>query len=605
MAGLKASEFMVMVVRVKGWYHVYTCLSRAAFTSGRKTKPRQTKGKSFWEPEKPIEEEVVDVLIAQTTSNWYLVCCEGVMGLASCTTLNKVSYPPESSGNKLHQEKPLGPYLSEQLPPEISSRIVARPSIEDEQRSEQWVIISRGSQNIKEKIRAFGAVVGRYPRSTGRGGGLNPNAALPLPSGPRIQWPVDLKLDPPLSGSEDIDSSTDMFPDAVECARADLSRLRLFLEADRLGFSLPFPSLHVRSCCTSLYVERSPDSNATRVSVHIYFYAVLMRASAILFYDYFLTLDWEISRYWGSRITWPSVQPEMLRPSTGGLTRTLGNVPVVIQYFWTQNSTPEKTMMSGQVRLQVCPRCQHLESYHQYFIIVTQVMVAAMLILRTYALYERSRGILVLMLAVTVGAIAVAIWSVLTGTSGITDNNLHLYFGCNYPISHSQGVSLAIAWADIAIFDCMIFLLTLYKVLYRRRSGADLLTVLLRDVDHAVLMLAWQRDGHVKCIQHFNVCSLYAGNCHNIYEYREFSEPFVDSISSILITRLMLNLRDPALSHMNGRLSASTTVTNNIRFAPFAGPSGGSAELDTDATMDMELPNIETAVKPPEPVQVV
>jgi hypothetical protein len=45
-----------------------------------------------------------------------------------------------------------------------------------------------------------------------------------------------------------------------------------------------------------------------------------------------------------------------------------------------------------------------------------------------------------------------------------------------------SGLSLAASWAGVAVFDCMIFLLTLYKVFSRRRqNGPELLTVLLRD----------------------------------------------------------------------------------------------------------------------------
>ncbi|KAJ7774036.1 hypothetical protein B0H16DRAFT_1510817 [Mycena metata] len=312
--------------------------------------------------------------------------------------------------------------------------------------------------------------------------------------------------------------------------------------------------------------------NAARIQTQLnsnYYFNLV--SFTLLFYDYCLTIDWEISRYWGSPFTWPNILFFANRYGT-----LLGNVPVVIQYFWTQRSTPRKTLFQ---------RCRHLESYHQYFIIVTQLMVAAMLILRTYALYEHSRRILLLMLAVTVGGITVAVWSVLTAKTGTIKNNLHLYFGCDYAISHSQGVSLAIAWANIAIFDCMIFLLTLYKVLHRPH-GADLLTVLLR-------------DGVVMVMSNLS-------NILTLVPYtRGIASTFTNIISSILITRLMLNIRDPALSHMHGRLSASTTVTKNFRFTPFVGPSRGSAQLDTDLTMDMELPRIGAKVRPLEPVQSV
>ncbi|KAJ7429732.1 hypothetical protein B0H11DRAFT_1629598, partial [Mycena galericulata] len=51
---------------------------------------------------------------------------------------------------------------------------------------------------------------------------------------------------------------------------------------------------------------------------------------ALLFYNYFLTFEWEISRYWGSKITWPTVLFFLNRYGT-----LLGNIPAVIQAFWT------------------------------------------------------------------------------------------------------------------------------------------------------------------------------------------------------------------------------------------------------------------------------
>ncbi|KAJ7488259.1 hypothetical protein FB451DRAFT_1167715 [Mycena latifolia] len=178
--------------------------------------------------------------------------------------------------------------------------------------------------------------------------------------------------------------------------------------------------------------------------------------AAILFYDYFLTLEWEISRYWGSTYAWPNILFFTNRYGT-----LLGNIPVVMEYFWTGESTPTKIA---------------------YFIIVTQLMVGAMLILRTHALYERNKRVLTVMIAVAVGGVVVGLWSVITGKTGDTDDNLRLYFGCNYGVSEEQGISLASAWAGVAVFDCMIFLLTLYKVFSGLRpNGTNLLTVLLRD----------------------------------------------------------------------------------------------------------------------------
>ncbi|KAJ6628519.1 hypothetical protein B0H10DRAFT_1990255 [Mycena sp. CBHHK59/15] len=260
----------------------------------------------------------------------------------------------------------------------------------------------------------------------------------------------------------------------------------------------------------------------------------------LLFYDYFLTLEWEIERYWGTKFTWPTALFFANRYGT-----IAGNVPVVIQYFWSTRSTPDK------IRI-----CAHLESYHQYFIIITQLMVGVMLILRTYALYQRDKRVLALMVVVGTTGVAIGVWSVFTSKAGGADTNLPLYIGCAFAISHAEGMSLAIAWASVVVFDSMIFLLTVYRAMARRRTNSfDLLTVLLRDgsIYFGVMMMS----------NLSNILTFLLGGPYT----RGIATTFTNIVASILINRLMLNLRDPALSHMSGRYSSATVTDGSVLFA--------------------------------------
>ncbi|KAF8211763.1 hypothetical protein K438DRAFT_1568016, partial [Mycena galopus ATCC 62051] len=279
---------------------------------------------------------------------------------------------------------------------------------------------------------------------------------------------------------------------------------------------------------------------------------------SILFYEYWITLDWEISRYWGTRLSWPKALFFANRYGT-----LLGNIPVGASSYVT--------------------RCLALESYHQYFIIATQVLVGAMLILRSYALYEHSKRVLALMITVTVGSVVVGLWSVLTGKSVDKSTNLPLYFGCDYPTSRAQGLSLAAAWGSVAVFDCMIFLLTLYQGFTRRRlNGSLLLAVLLRDgaVYFGVMVLS----------NLSNIATFVVSEFNPPYPYtRGIATTFTNIISSVMITRLMFNIRDPALAHMAGTVTQST-VTAGIRFAPYrredeTGQPTVELDTDVDATM--------------------
>ncbi|KAJ7800178.1 hypothetical protein B0H14DRAFT_3156133 [Mycena olivaceomarginata] len=266
----------------------------------------------------------------------------------------------------------------------------------------------------------------------------------------------------------------------------------------------------------------------------------------LLVYDHLLTLEWEISRYWGEAFTLTVPNVLFFANRYGTL---FGNIPVIIP-------------------------CHNLESFHQYFIVGTQVLVGVMLFLRTYALYERSKRVLVLMLGVAVGTVAVGLWSVITSTSD--DTSINPYFGCNFTTSRSEGNSLAVAWAGVTIFDSTIFLLTLYRVFGRHRANEpDLFTILLRDgsLYFGVMVMS----------NLVNILTLVIGNPYS----RGIATTFTNIISSIMISRLMLNLRDPALAHMSGRLPQSTTTTGNDWFAGDT-VAGGSPVLDTN--LDIELP---------------
>ncbi|KAJ7744587.1 hypothetical protein B0H16DRAFT_1724457 [Mycena metata] len=278
----------------------------------------------------------------------------------------------------------------------------------------------------------------------------------------------------------------------------------------------------------------------------------------LLVYDHLLTLEWEISRYWGEAFTLTVPNVLFFANRYGTL---FGNIPVIIP-------------------------CHKLESYHQYFIVATQLLVGVMLFLRTYALYERSKRVLVLMLGVAVGTVAVGLWSVITDTSD--DTSMILHFGCNFTTSRSEGNSLAVAWAGVTVYDSTIFLLTLYKVFGRHRAnGLDLFTVLLRDG------VAFSLSSSGRASDAFVLGSLYFGvmvmsNLANILtlvignpDSRGIATTFTNIISSVMIARLMLNLRDPVLTHMSGRLPQSTTTTGNNWFTGDTA-AGGSPVLDTN-----------------------
>ncbi|KAG7448380.1 uncharacterized protein BT62DRAFT_702350 [Guyanagaster necrorhizus] len=216
-----------------------------------------------------------------------------------------------------------------------------------------------------------------------------------------------------------------------------------------------------------------------------------------------------------------------------------GHVPVVVEYFWT-GYPPNK-----------------VQTYHQYFVIIVQIVVAVMLIMRTYALYDRSRKILVIQICVTLTAIGLGAYAVASGKKSSPDEtpaDITPFIGCSTSLTRDSAMRLGTAWCGMLVFDIMVFTLTLHKALkLQQTGGVSLLTLLLR-------------DGSV----YFGV--IIASNLANILTFfaliRGVVTTFTNVISSTMLSRLMLNIRDPKLF----RTSLSTTVTEYPMISTFVDP---------------------------------
>ncbi|KAJ7882160.1 hypothetical protein B0H13DRAFT_2667432 [Mycena leptocephala] len=323
----------------------------------------------------------------------------------------------------------------------------------------------------------------------------------------------------------------------------------------------------------------------TQLEVNTNYYLNLI-SSTLLIYEYFLTINVEVSRYWGLPATAPNVLFFLNRYGM-----LCGTIPVIFQYFWTAESTPHKLAVSSQTLLlfrihiyaNVLQICNKIHQYHEYFSVVMQIIIGIMLILRTYALYERSRRVLAFMVYISAGVIAVGAWSVISGPSRKPGDDvppLHLYIGCSSGLSYSQSVGLAAAWAGMGVFDATIFLLTLYRALsHHRAQGLDLVTVLVRDgsIYFGIIVIA-----NISNILTFILAEPYT---------RGTPTTFTNVISSIMISRLMFNLRDPSLSTMSGRFSTSATLTGEGMFSTNLddGGLGGLGATQNHNSNDIEL----------------
>ncbi|KAF8908526.1 hypothetical protein CPB84DRAFT_1766837 [Gymnopilus junonius] len=285
-------------------------------------------------------------------------------------------------------------------------------------------------------------------------------------------------------------------------------------------------------------------------------YYINLAAFTLLVYDYFLTFVPEVERFWCSgRLNWATGFFYFNRYAS-----LLGHAPVMMEFFWS-TANPAKISI-----------CHSLQSYHQYLAIVIQLVVACIMIMRIYALYECSVKVLALQIIVAALAVAVGCWAVLGGKKE-TFPDVLIPTGCASSLTRYQATRLGAAWGGLLFFDTLVFGMTLYKAFsFPHAKEITLLTVLLRD--GAVFF-----------------CIMVAANLGNMLTFM-FGTPYTRGVattltnvlSSVMISRLMLNLRHPALvSHGTSRSMAPTEELTYPNIT-FFGPSYQTDSSGTDAT---------------------
>ncbi|KAJ7046056.1 hypothetical protein C8F04DRAFT_1387727 [Mycena alexandri] len=108
----------------------------------------------------------------------------------------------------------------------------------------------------------------------------------------------------------------------------------------------------------------------------------------------------------------------------------------------------------------------HYTLAHQVFMLVTQLVVSAIMILRVYALYTRNKRVLGWLLGIATCFTAITVWSLQQGQEGFP---ITVFSGCHLGIIQSASYHLAISWACLFAFDSIIFGLTIYNAYQTRR----------------------------------------------------------------------------------------------------------------------------------------
>ncbi|KAI0791956.1 hypothetical protein C8Q75DRAFT_611254 [Abortiporus biennis] len=205
--------------------------------------------------------------------------------------------------------------------------------------------------------------------------------------------------------------------------------------------------------------EFPPDQ--IRLRSYLYILSV-----AILYYDHLLTLGDEVQYMWfqGRNFPWLFFMNRYFS--------ILADIGLTTGQFITYDSIPS---------------CITYSAISETCLVIAQTIVSVVLLMRTYALYNRSLKILVFILVVSSGLLGVCIWALLTRKTGLRSINSH---GCTIVETPSSELHMAAAWEALIAYDIMIFTTIVFKTYkvthqpgFRRGSGRlkNLIELVFRD----------------------------------------------------------------------------------------------------------------------------
>ncbi|KAJ3488019.1 hypothetical protein NLI96_g3133 [Meripilus lineatus] len=185
---------------------------------------------------------------------------------------------------------------------------------------------------------------------------------------------------------------------------------------------------------------------------------------------------------------------------------------------------------------------------HKVELILGVVIVGVTLILRTYALYQRNNKVLTLMVSVSAVLIAMACWASIG-----EESEINITHGCQWGLPVSAEIRGAVAWEALFVFDTMIFILTMFKTLkgrYQYLVGVSAVTELIfRDgaIYYAVMACANAANTATFYVLQVREISILQGSVTDVTidqpQLKGGLTYFATSISSTMISRLMLNIR--------------------------------------------------------------
>lgn len=246
--------------------------------------------------------------------------------------------------------------------------------------------------------------------------------------------------------------------------------------------------------------------------------ASLAVVSCVLFiYDFALTFAKEVDLFWlQPRRTWVFVF--FIANRYIGL---LGRIPEFLGIFFGTSGSPW---------------CSGLLFSDRVIAVVLQLVGGVIMIARVHAFYNKDRRVPSLLIAVAVISVGLSCWALLflpPPEPTATAQSIHA--GCRESMTSAEASHWAAAWGGQLLFDALVFLFTLRKLISVRRSlgKRSFMAVSLRD---GALYFAVMTAANVANIVTYLVMK-------NPYE-RSMLAPPTNMLCAVIISRLILNLRD-------------------------------------------------------------
>ncbi|TFK23018.1 hypothetical protein FA15DRAFT_757574 [Coprinopsis marcescibilis] len=275
-----------------------------------------------------------------------------------------------------------------------------------------------------------------------------------------------------------------------------------------------------------------PGAELVQTAYHLQAAKMYSLASCVmLFYDMMITAGDEIERIWMqerySRITLLYALNRYLTP--------LGYIVIIVSFHqpWS---------------IEVCDR---YILFPEALKVVTASVVGVIFVLRIHAIYNRGLVVTLFAAAMLVVEIAVKIWAFTDGTRLVLPEGI---VGCI--LVGRNHIRFVFSWIAELLFDSVIFFLTLWRTvtLYRRQGARpmSLFTLVIRDgvIYFAVIFVA-----NVVTVLMFLLAPP---------DIKAMNASFSTLITTLIVSRLILNMKEAALTRLPVQESRSIVVSSQI-----------------------------------------